>query len=184
MTDTLNDSRSSKDTSSPLPRKKVRRSQDSQDINQSTEQVEPIIGVGENSITHSELILESKDENIDDDVIEDTVVDLTIGDNAINNMESLVHSKAGPSHELADNKLFITAPEAVATHRDNYLTHRLTNILQDNTEPLEQVVVKPPIEQVEPIVENLLVIQNVLKRRQRRRKYKMNLRKVAQQMVI
>lgn len=52
--------------------------------------------------THSELMLEPKAEYIDDDMGEDSVEDLTLDDDDINNMEELDHSKPGPSHGSAD----------------------------------------------------------------------------------
>lgn len=53
--------------------------------------------------THSELMLEPKAEYIDDDMNEDSVEDLTLDDDDINNMDDeLDHSKPGPSHGSAD----------------------------------------------------------------------------------
>lgn len=52
--------------------------------------------------THSELMLEPKAEYIDDDLNEDSVEDLTLDDDDINNMEGMDQSKPGPSHGSAD----------------------------------------------------------------------------------
>lgn len=60
--------------------------------------------VGGDSMTHSELMLEPKAEYIDDDMNEDSVEDLTLDDDDVNNMESLDHSKPGPSHGSADGQ--------------------------------------------------------------------------------
>lgn len=53
--------------------------------------------------THSELMLEPKSEYLDDDLMnEDSVEDLTLDDDDINNMEGMDHSKPGPSHGSGD----------------------------------------------------------------------------------
>lgn len=53
--------------------------------------------------THSELMLEPKSEYLEDDLMnEDSVEDLTLDDDDINNMEGMDHSKPGPSHGSGD----------------------------------------------------------------------------------
>lgn len=53
--------------------------------------------------THSELILEPKSEYLDEELMnEDSVEDLTLDDDDINNMEGMDHSKPGPSHGSGD----------------------------------------------------------------------------------
>lgn len=53
--------------------------------------------------THSELMLEPKSEYLEEDLMnEDSVEDLTLDDDDINNMEEMDHSKPGPSHGTGD----------------------------------------------------------------------------------
>lgn len=53
--------------------------------------------------THSELMLEPKSEYLEEDLMnEDSVEDLTLDDDDINNMEEMDHSKPGPSHGSGD----------------------------------------------------------------------------------
>lgn len=84
------------ETKSDLQRQKAMTPTDSPDNSQ--------VPTREKLETHSELMLEPKAEYIDDDMNEDSVEDLTLDDDDINNMEGMDHSKPGPSHGSADGQ--------------------------------------------------------------------------------
>lgn len=70
-------------------------------ITPTTDTETPQVPTNKLSETHSELMLEPKAEYIDDDMNEDSVEDLTLDDDDINNMEGM-DSKPGPSHGNSD----------------------------------------------------------------------------------